>query len=219
MDNGGRLPEGFRSHTRTAWNMKDQIEIGDSIPRWPSRFRLLVGWTILRLSGWRIHAHIPDLPRMVVIAAPHTSNWDFVFGMAAIFRLQVKINFIGKHTLFEGWKGRFFRALGGYPVDRTAPGGVVQETVNTFASNERMILALAPEGTRARREQWKRGFYHIACAAKVPVLVAYIDYSRKQVGTQMLMQPSGDWDADMKPVFEFYRSVGARKPENFAVEN
>ncbi len=198
--------------------MKDQIEIGDSIPRWPSRFRLAVGWAVLRAFGWRVNVRIPDLPQMVVIAAPHTSNWDFVFGMAAILRLQVRINFIGKHTLFEGWKGRFFRYLGGYPVDRSAPGGVVQQTVDTFARTPRMVLAIAPEGTRSRREQWKRGFYHIAHGAQIPVLVAYIDYRRKEVGASMLFKPSGDWQRDMKPVFAFYRSVGAHTPDNFAVE-
>ncbi|HEY0975196.1 MAG TPA: 1-acyl-sn-glycerol-3-phosphate acyltransferase [Solimonas sp.] len=199
--------------------MGDRIEIPAALPRWRNRALYALGWAVLRTFGWRVDARLPNESKLIVIAAPHTSNWDFVFGMAAILRIQVRVNFIGKHTLFTGWRGRFFRALGGIPVDRDAPGGIVQDTVAAFRASERLVIALAPEGTRARRAQWKRGFHRIAHEAGVPVLVAYIDYARKCVGTAQLMRTTGDWDADMQPVFAFYRGVRARYPQDFAVED
>jgi len=198
--------------------MRDRIEIPPAAPRWPNRALRALGWLVLRAFGWRVDVRLPDTPKFIVIAAPHTSNWDFVFGMAAILLLQVRIHWIAKHTLFTGLQGRFFRALGGIPVDRSAHGGIVQETVRAFGGAECLILAIAPEGTRSRREQWKRGFHHIALGAQVPVLVAYIDYARKQVGTDVLFWPSDDWAQDMKPVFKFYEGITPKHSENFAVE-
>lgn len=198
--------------------MTDRIEIGATIPRWHNRFLYWLGRTILRSAGWRIDVRLPDLPKMVIIAAPHTSNWDFVFGMAAVLTLQVRLHWYAKHTLFQGWYGGFFRWLGGLPVDRSAPGGVVEQTTRAFAERPQLIIAIAPEGTRSRRERWKHGFYHMARGANVPVVAAYIDYRRREVGIGPVFTPTGDWAADMKPVFDFYRGIQPRRPENFAVE-
>lgn len=198
--------------------MHHQLDIGPSIPRWRNRPLYALGWCVLRAAGWRVQVRLPDAPRYMLILAPHTSNWDFVFGMAAVLLIQVRVNFIGKHTLFRGPQGWLFRALGGRPVDRSAPGGVVQQTIDTFRRHERMIIALAPEGTRARREHWKRGFYHIATGAQVPIAVAYLDYARREIGIGPIFMPTGDWATDMQPVFDFYRGITAKRPENFAVE-
>lgn len=199
--------------------MSYRIDIGASVPRWHNRPLNWLGRCVLGLSGWRIDVRLPDEPRLMVIFAPHTSNWDFVYGMAAALVIQLRVNFLGKHTLFEGPLGWLFRGLGGYPVRRDAPGGVVQQAIDAFNDNPRLVLAMAPEGTRALRAQWKRGFYHIAHGAGVPVAAAYIDYARKEVGIKLLFRTSGDWVADMKPVFGFYRSITAKRPENFAVED
>ncbi|MDD3765238.1 MAG: lysophospholipid acyltransferase family protein [Nevskiales bacterium] len=198
--------------------MTDRIEIGATIPRWHNRFLYWLGRTILRSAGWRIDVRLPDLPKMVIIAAPHTSNWDFVFGMAAVLTLQVRLHWYAKHTLFQGWYGGFFRWLGGLPVDRSAPGGVVEQTTRAFAERPQLIIAIAPEGTRSRRERWKHGFYHMARGANVPVVAAYIDYRRREVGIGPVFTPTGDWAADMKPVFDFYRGIQPRRPGNFAIE-
>lgn len=198
--------------------MSDRIEIGAAVPRRRNRALYWLGRTILGLAGWRIDVRLPDMPKMVIIAAPHTSNWDFVFGMAVVLKLQIDLHWYAKHTLFQTWMGPFFRWLGGLPVDRSAPGGVVTQTAAAFAEREQLIIALAPEGTRSRREQWKHGFYHMATAAQVPIVVAYIDYARKQVGIGPVFQPSGDWARDMKPVFEFYRGIRGKHPQSFAVE-
>jgi 1-acyl-sn-glycerol-3-phosphate acyltransferase len=198
--------------------VEDIIEIGDGIPRWHNRFLCWVGRSILRVAGWRLQVRLPDLPRFVIIAAPHTSNWDFVFGMAAVLALQIRLHWYGKHTLFRGPLGALMRWLGGMPVDRSASGGVVQQAADAFAAHPQWVLALAPEGTRALQPKWKRGFYHIALTAQVPVVVAYIDFARREIGTGPIFVPGGNWDADMRPVFDFYRSVKARRPNLFAVE-
>lgn len=198
--------------------MSHIIDIGAGVPRWHNRFLHWLGRSILELNGWRVNVRIPDLSKAVVILAPHTSNWDFVFGMAAALTVQIRINYFGKHTLFEGPLGWLFRGLGGYPVRRDAPGGVVQQAIETFHDQESLILALAPEGTRSRRWPWKRGFYHMAVGAGVPIAVAYIDYRRKEVGIHTVFQPSGDWDRDMAPVFAFYRGTTPKIPQNFAID-
>lgn len=199
-------------------HMMDCIEIGARAPRRRSRLLRALGRSVLTLSGWKLDIHVPDEPKLVVIAAPHTSNWDFVFAMATILALELDLHWFGKHTLFNGIWNRPMRALGGIPINRSAAGGVVQQTVQAFESSDQLIIGIAPEGTRARAEQWKRGFYHLAMAAKVPVLVAWIDYRSKTVGADLVLRPSGDWDADMQPVFARYRRAGAKKPENFATE-
>jgi 1-acyl-sn-glycerol-3-phosphate acyltransferase len=198
--------------------MSDVIEIGARVPRRRNRFLYHLGGTILRAWGWRLNMHFPDEPRLMVIAAPHTSNWDFVFGIAAILRSQIALHWYAKHTLFTGVWDRFFRALGGFPVDRTAPGGIVAQTAAVYASQPQFMVGITPEGTRSRVVHWKRGFYYIAQAARVPVLVGYIDYAKKEVGTTVTFVPTGDWDADMKPVFEFYRSITPKTPANYAAD-
>lgn len=196
----------------------DRIEIGASIPRRRNPVLHALGWLILRLAGWRLDVRLPDAPKMVIIAAPHTSNWDFIFGMAGIMAAKVEVHWYGKHTLFSGPLGGLFRWLGGLPVDRSAAGGVVKQTTRAFAEREQLIIGLAPEGTRSRREQWKRGFYHMAVEAQVPIAAAFIDYARKRVGVGPIVLPTGDWRRDMQPLFAFYSGIGARNPDNFAVE-
>ncbi|NGY03649.1 1-acyl-sn-glycerol-3-phosphate acyltransferase [Solimonas terrae] len=196
--------------------MKDHTEIGAAVPRRRSRLLRAIGYGVLRVFGWRIDVCMPNEPKLVVIAAPHTSNWDFVFGMATILALDLDLHWFAKHSLFSGIWGRPLRAIGGIPIDRSAPGGVVRQTAQAFENKNQLIIGLAPEGTRARVAQWKRGFYHLAMSAQVPVLIAWIDYRTKTVGADLVFRPTGDWDADMQPVFARYRRVGARKPENFA---
>lgn len=124
--------------------MAHRIEIGRRVPR--RRFGLLrpIGRAVLALGGWTVDVRFPDAPKLVVIAAPHTSNWDFVWGIAAIFLLELDIHWYAKHTLFAGIWGRLFRAVGGVPVDRRAPGGIVEETARAFAAREQLLIAIAP---------------------------------------------------------------------------
>jgi 1-acyl-sn-glycerol-3-phosphate acyltransferase len=167
----------------------------------------ILGRQLLRLSGWRFEGTLPDVPKLVIAVAPHTTNWDFVVGVSALWAMDVKISFLGKHTLFRGWFGRWVRSIGGIPVDRSQSHGVVGEIVAAFNRVDRMVLAVAPEGTRQLDKGFKKGFLHIAYAAKAPVLLAYFDFSRKVVGFGPLIVPSGNVDNDLKQVLDFYRPI------------
>ena len=170
-------------------------------------FTRLFGRTLLRIGGWRVVGDLPDLPKVVVIVAPHTSNWDFVVGVATLLALDIKISFLGKHTLFTGLFGKFMRAIGGIPVDRAQPQGIVGETVAAIDAAEKIVFALSPEGTRKLDHGFKTGFLHIAHGANVPICLAYFDFEKKHVGFGPTMLATGDVVADMDKVLAFYRPI------------
>jgi 1-acyl-sn-glycerol-3-phosphate acyltransferase len=169
-----------------------------------------MGRTLMRLSGWRIEGRLPDIPKIVIAVAPHTTNWDFVIGVMVLWALDIKISFLGKHTLFRGLFGKWMRSIGGIPVNRDATHGVVGDVVLAFQRADRMVLALAPEGTRKLDKGFKKGFLHIAHGAGVPVLLAYFDFSRKVVGFGPLLTTTGDADHDMKFILNFYRPISGK---------
>lgn len=166
-----------------------------------------LGRLLMRLSGWRFEGTFPDVPKVVVAVAPHTTNWDFIVGVLTLWSLDIKVSFLGKHTLFRGWFGRWMRSIGGIPVDRSQSHGVVGESVAAFNRVDRLVLAIAPEGTRQLDKGFKTGFLRIAQEAKVPVLLAYFDFSRKVVGFGPLFMPTDSVDADMKVILDFYRPI------------
>ena len=131
--------------------------------------------------GWQFVGDVPDVPKMVVIGAPHTSNWDFFLFLGTLHHLRLKVAFLGKHTLFRWPFGLLFRRLGGIPVDRSRAGGVVGQVKRAFDDADEMILVLAPEGTRKAAPRWKSGFLEIATAAEVPIVLAGVDYENKTV--------------------------------------
>lgn len=166
-----------------------------------------LGRLLLRLAGWKFEGTLPDVPKVLVAVAPHTTNWDFIIGVLTLWALDIKISFLGKHTLFKGLFGRWMRSIGGIPVDRSASHGVVGETVRAFAANEQMVLAMAPEGTRQLDKGFKTGFLHIARGAGVPVQLAYFDFSRKVVGFGPMITTTGDVDRDLRTVLDFFRPI------------
>jgi 1-acyl-sn-glycerol-3-phosphate acyltransferase len=141
--------------------------------------RLAEKW--LKWRGWRFVGDLPDLDKMIIIGAPHTSNWDFIVYLAAISHWRMSPRYVGKHTLFRWPFGYFFRKFGGIPVDRTRPGGMVGQVVEEFEKSQRMILVMAPEGTRKAAPHWKSGFLRIAAEANVPIVPAYIHFPSKEV--------------------------------------
>ena len=178
----------------------------------------VLGRCLLRLLGWRINVHLPDEPKVVIAAAPHTSNWDGVVGISAIAALGIRVNWFAKDSLFR-WPFRgVLMGLGGVPIRRDAPGGVVEQTARIFASRERIYVGVAPEGTRSRAPEWKSGFYRIAMATGAPILLAYMDYARREVGTGPLIRPSGDYAADLATIQAWFRTITPRHPERFAAE-
>jgi 1-acyl-sn-glycerol-3-phosphate acyltransferase len=162
--------------------------------------------------GWRVEGTLPETRKFVFIAAPHTSNWDLPFMLATAYILGVEISWMGKHTLFEGPFGWFMRALGGIPVNRTAPQGLVQQVAAVFQRSDTLILAIPPEGTRKKVAYWKSGFYHIARSAQVPIGLSFLDFGRKVAGLGPLITPTGDIRADMEQVRAFYRDIRGKHP-------
>lgn len=175
-----------------------------------------VGKAFLRLAGWRVIGEFPTNDKVVAIAAPHTSNWDFPVFMAAVGFMRLDISFLGKHTLFNGPLGWLFYWLGGIPVDRdcSAAGDIVDQAVDAFKSRDRLILGIAPEGTRSKVNKWKTGFYRIAVAAKTPILPAYLNAQTKEIGFGDLFYPTGDIELDIKALQAFYADKPGINPAN-----
>lgn len=169
------------------------------------------GW--VRASGWRLEGELPDLPKLVLIVAPHTSWWDGIFGLLFKVALGADIKFMGKRELFRGPLGALLRKLGGIPIERRAAHDVVGQMVERFQSREQLWLGIAPEGTRKAVSRWKSGFWHIARQAGVPILPGYFDYSRKVIGLGPLFHPTTDMDADIAALRAFYAPFRGKYPK------
>lgn len=162
---------------------------------------------LLRLFGWRPEKHVPNAPKFVIVAAPHTSNWDGLILILMGFVLRVRLHWLGKHTLFRPPFGALMRVLGGIPINRTTSHNAVEQAVQWFNSRERAVLVIAPEGTRRKTTRWKTGFYRIAEAANVPLVLGFIDYGRQTAGLGPVIEPTGDLDADMEQIRAFYSDI------------
>lgn len=160
---------------------------------------------LLKLCGWRLVSRLPDIDKYVIIFYPHTSNWDFVVGLLGAWALRMDVTFLGKHTLFKGPFGWVFRALGGYPVKRDERKNMVAQVAELIAARRTISIALAPEGTRKKTDHWKSGFYHIAREAGVPIVLAFLDAARREIGIGPTIPVTGEVEADMGKIREFYR--------------
>ena len=170
---------------------------------------------ILKNMGWKIigRSEFPD--KCIIIAAPHTSNWDFVIGRSFGYMLGIKVKYLAKSQLFKPAFGWFFTYTGGIPVDRTKHNSLVAFTTELFIQSKELVVGIAPEGTRKRVEKWKQGFYHIAIGANVPIVLSFMDYKRKEAGVGKILYPSGDIEKDMSIIEEFYRGVNPKNPEYY----
>ncbi len=169
---------------------------------------------VFKILGWKINGQFPpDLKKYIVAVAPHTSNWDFLVGVAArsILRMQ-NARFLGKSSLFKPPFGWLFKALGGYPVDRSKSHDMVDQVAEIFEHEDQFILAIAPEGTRKKVEKLRTGFYYIARKAKVPIIACGFDYKKKEVIIGAPFYPSGDVQADLTSLTAFYRSITGKNP-------
>ena len=160
---------------------------------------------LLKIGGWKMVGEWPNVPKMVMIAAPHSSGWDAVWGMAVKSAMGLEIVFIGKAELFKGPLGWVLRKLGGRPVDRSAPGDIIEQIAAQIRNSEKMWFVLAPEGTRKRVQHWKPGFWKIARKAEVPVCCAWFHYPNKTIGIGPLIELTDDFENDMKRIREFYQ--------------
>ena len=173
-------------------------------PRTGNAFTRWLGRSVLRLGGWTMEGDFPDEPKLVILAAPHSSGWDAVWGLAAKIAMGIRIVVIGKQELFFWPLGWLLRKFGAVPIDRANAHGVVDQVVERFARSDTMWFVLAPEGTRRRVERWKSGFWHMAVDAGVPVLCAYFHYPTRTIGIGPVMRISGDLKQDMARVRAFY---------------
>lgn len=176
------------------------------VPRVPhNRFARWIGRTVLRLGGWRMVGEFPDIAKLVLIGAPHSSNWDGVWGFAAKLALGLDIKILGKHQLFWGPLAPLMRWLGIIAVNREAARGVVEQLAERIRDADRFWLGIAPEGTRKPVEHWKTGFWKIAHRADVPVLPAYFHYPDRIIGIGPVFTLGADMEADVARIRAWYR--------------
>jgi 1-acyl-sn-glycerol-3-phosphate acyltransferase len=190
--------------------------MGEDRLNWLERLirRLLLAW--FHRNGWTIAGALPPDPKFVIMGASHTSNWDFLVFLGAVQALGRKVHFIGKHSLFRRPLGGFMRALGGIPVDRSAPQDLVSQVVAEFDRHDEFILVIAPEGTRSRTIKWKTGYYQIALKAGVPIVAAGPDFPTRRGVFGPVIRPTGNYAEDVKPAFAFFRTLTPRHPERAA---
>jgi len=169
---------------------------------------------LLRLGGWTIVGGLPPVKKAVLIAAPHTSNWDGFWLIVFKIAVGLQLRFFAKHTLFWWPLGNLLAALGAVPVDRAEKKGAVQRALDEFAANDDLYFAMAPEGTRSWKPYWRTGFYRIALGAKVPVMMGFIDYKAKTLGLVKLIELTGDPATDIATIREFYAPIHPRHPKN-----
>lgn len=169
----------------------------------------------IRLAGWEMEGVRPRSRKIVIIAAPHTSNWDLAYLLAFAVLFGVRISWIGKHTLFRWPMGWLMRRLGGIPVRRHLRENMVDQMARAFTEREELALIVPAEGTRGYVPYWKSGFYHIARTAGVPIVMGFLDYKRKRGGFGEEFMPSGDLKADMDRIRAFYEGMVGKYPEHF----
>lgn len=189
--------------------------IPDQIPRRGGPIRRMLGRLILKVMGWKVVGSLPNQPKFVVTAAPHTSNWDFILGMSMVFSLSLDVSWLGKKEIFWGPLSPLFKWLGGIPVDRSSPGGIVDAAIGKLCHSQSMILAIAPEGTRKAVARWKTGFYRIAQGSEVPIVLGFFDYSKRQLGFGRVIAATqaGDTTA-IDEIRDWYSQFSSNKNPN-----
>jgi 1-acyl-sn-glycerol-3-phosphate acyltransferase len=155
--------------------------LGSRVPRRRNRVTRWLGRAAIRIAGWKVEGDWPDEPKLIVAVSPHSSNMDFILSVAVFWALDLKTGFLAKQSLFWFPLGAIMRGLGGIPIDRGSPGGVVEQLTARFDDAEQLVIGITPEGTRGKVREWKSGFARIAAAAQVPVLPAIVNYAQKIV--------------------------------------
>jgi 1-acyl-sn-glycerol-3-phosphate acyltransferase len=176
---------------------------------------------LMRIYGWRIEGRLPDIPKFVLIGAPHTSNWDAILFLGVVFSLRADVHVMAKAEAFRFPVRRLFQYFGGIPVDRSKSTGLVDQMVKVFNESEKFILTIAPEGTRHQVVEWKRGFYYIAKGAGLPIVLAVVDGRHKIVRIGQLFYPTEDAEADLKAIQGYFAGATGIKPRRkyITIEN
>jgi 1-acyl-sn-glycerol-3-phosphate acyltransferase len=190
--------------------------LGDALPQSGGRVSRAFGRLLLRWLGWQIEGDLPNVPKAVLILAPHTSNWDFVVGIVAKLALGLHASWLGKHTLFRPPLGFLMRRLGGFPVDRGESQDVVAQAVRRFKETGQLVLGLAPEGTRRAVPRWRSGYYHIAAGARVPIVPVAFHWPRRALVVGPPLMPGPDMATDLRTLAAFYLPMRGRRGEHAA---
>lgn len=187
-----------------------------NIPQRGSKFSRWFGRRMLASRGWTVSGQFPDVPKAVLLGAPHTSNWDGFFALALTLALGLRVQFVTKASLFRWPVAGLLRWLGFIPIDREKASNIVTESIAAFGEREQLWLVMAPEGTRNNAEKIKTGFYRIASGAGVPVLPCTMDFKRKVIIIGDMMVPSGDMQADLAPLMDLWTSHPQCRPERLS---
>lgn len=169
------------------------------------------------MAGWKIGPWGDDVPKCVICVAPHTSNWDFIIAISFYKSLGGNPHFLMKKDWFFFPVGNILRAIGGIPVNRSKNSSLSDQMAEMFRTHNDFQLALSPEGTRKKTTQWKTGFYYIALKANVPITLAYLDYTQKEIGVKAIFHPTGDADKDIEKIKSYYKDVHAKHPHKFSL--
>jgi len=180
---------------------------------------------IFKLCGWKAVNNIPkEVKQYVLVVAPHTSNWDFLFGVGALKELKLNARFAIKKEWLKFPFKKFMISVGALPIDRSSSTilgekkSAVDAMADLFKEHSLLKLVITPEGTRSKVEKWKTGFYYVAVRANVPMALGFMDYEAKKCGIEKLIYPSGDFKKDMKEVMDFYKNVKPKNPQNFTLD-
>lgn len=174
--------------------------------------------TALRLSGWSVKVATPDYPKCIICVAPHTSNWDFILCELAITSIGRRSGFLMKASWFFWPLGVFFRSIGGIAVKHEPGVSLTQQLIDKYNSADRLVVAITPEGTRSRTDKWRTGFLQVAYATGVPVTLASVDFATKRIEMLKTFAPSGDVDADMRAIKDYYKGFTGLYPEKFSTQ-
>ena len=180
---------------------------------------------IFWITGWKINRQLPDYgKKCVMVASPHTSNWDFVYMRAGFSKLGIPVQFTVKDSWMKGIQGFFMKSLGGIGINRRPKKegeerpSMTQAMIDLFNEQEELVIVVTPEGTRSLRTEWKTGFYHVAKGAGVPITLGYLDFENKIAGVGKVIWPSDDMEKDLREIMEFYKDIKGKHPEKFSID-
>ena len=173
----------------------------------------------LFLTGWKLKGEQPVEDKYVLIAVPHTSNWDFPISLSMAFVYGFDMHWMGKDSLFKSWRGPIMKWMGGIPINRSSANNVVAQTIDAFNRHDKLVIAVPPEGTRSRVDAWKTGFYYIALGAGIPIALAFLDYKTKRGGFLSTFHPTGDAEGDIAEIRSRYVGISGKYVNQCTVEN
>lgn len=177
-----------------------------------------VAFLYVKIIGWKCIGEKPDVPKCIIVGAPHTSNWDLPIMLAIALLLKLDVYWMGKDAIFRPPFRGLFKWLGGIPIDRSQSNSTVPQTIELFNHTENLSILIPPEGTRKKTQRWKTGFYHIAVGANIPIVMGFVDYEKKRSGLGITYYPTGEIDTDLPEIQQYYEQFTPKYPDKFSAE-